>query len=89
MQYALTTTWVSRSTLRSVLDALLKKTRAFVWQQNGPAVNVVSLALKNDNPFDQKVAPLDFKGTQGDFVDSHEPKVPVAVCVTRRFRPRI
>ena len=30
---------------------------------------MVSLALKNDNPFDQKVAPLDFKGTQGDFVE--------------------
>ena len=58
----------SSSTLRSVLDALAKKTGAFAWQQDGTAVNVISLALKKDNPFDEKGAAFRIrKGTQNDF----------------------
>jgi len=63
------------STLKEVLDDLMKKTGAFTWQRDGKTINVIDVALKKDNPFDEKVEPFNFRGTPWDFLSLMNRKV--------------
>ena len=56
-------------TCTGILDALSKQTGVFSWKRDGNVVNIIAVAIKNENPFDKMVEPIRFTGTISDFID--------------------
>lgn len=72
------------STIKDVLDELKKKTGAFTWHRDGNTINVIDVALKN-NPFDENVDALQFKGASWDFLSLMNRKVTSLEAVQLSF----